>query len=443
MNGKTFIPFILSAFILSLTAPAISQGGTGAASTVAADSNECGKYLSTYREFLKYEIYQYAREPWRKAFEKCPSSSEKMYVDGVTMYRHDIEELSDGPVREGLIDTLMLIYDRRMQYFGGEGNVMGRKGIDLLTYRRSDMEQVQEAYTLLRKSIELEGEKSRDAVMLNFFSAGIALENKQIIDKKQLIEDHFMVTAILEKLEERSSRWKRTRETIDEIMEKERIFTCEALDAYFATRLDQNKGDLGFLEKMTSYYAASDCKKSDILLDALEQLYKLAPGPETAHQLAILYINRGDMNKASDYLKMAVLGENIASETRAEWFFELAVVSTATQDYCDAISYAREAISNKPEYGKAYMTLGDAIIASRSNMGDDFERRTAFWAAADKYTEAALSDPSLEAEARQKLKDYQGQYPSREEVFFRDLKEGDSYLVGGCINEYTSVRVRD
>jgi tetratricopeptide (TPR) repeat protein len=443
MNGKTFIPLILSAIILSLSAPAISQDGTEPSNTVAADSIECGKYLSTYREFLKYEIYQYAREPWRNAFEKCPSSSEKMYVDGVTIYRHDIEELPDGPVREGLIDTLMLIYDRRMQYFGGEGNVMGRKGIDLLTYRRTDTESVREAYTLLKKSIELEGEKTRDVVMLNFFSAGIALENKEIIDKTQIIEDHFMVTAILEKLEERSSRWKRTRETIDEIMKKERIFTCEAIDAYFTPRFGEHKSDLSFLEKMTSYYAASDCKQSEIQLDALEQLYKLAPGPETAHQLAILYLNTGDMTKASDYLKMAVVGENIDSETRAAWFFELAVVSAANKDYCDAISYAREAISNKPEYGKAYMALGDAIIASRSNLGDDFEKRTAYWAAADKYTEAALSDPSLDAEARQKLKDYRDQYPSKEDVFFRDLKEGDAYLVGGCINEYTSVRVRD
>ena len=41
-----------------------------------------------------------------------------MYVDGVTMYRNFIELAPDGPVREGLIDTLMLIYDRRKEYFG-------------------------------------------------------------------------------------------------------------------------------------------------------------------------------------------------------------------------------------------------------------------------------------------------------------------------------------
>ena len=51
-------------------------------------------------------------------------------------------------------------------------------------------------------------------------------------------------------------------------------------------------------------------------------------------------------------------------------------------------------------------------------------------------------DPSVAAEANKKLNDYAGQYPNNEEVFFRDLQDGDSYQVKGCINEYTTVRSR-
>jgi hypothetical protein len=88
------------------------------------------------------------------------------------------------------------------------------------------------------------------------------------------------------------------------------------------------------------------------------------------------------------------------------------------------------------------MVLGDAIIASRDNLGDDFEKRTAFWVAADKYTKAKSVDPSVAADANKKLNDYKSQYPNHEEVFFRDIKDGDSYQVKGCINEYTTVRSR-
>ena len=139
---------------------------------------------------------------------------------------------------------------------------------------------------------------------------------------------------------------------------------------------------------------------------------------------------------------MAVAGDNIENDTRAEWFYELAVVSRANKDYCEAISYAREAIAYKSDYGKAYITLGDAIIDSRDNLGDDFEQRTAFWVAADKYTKAKSVDPSVAEDANKKLNDYASQYPNNEEVFFRDMKDGDSYQVKGCINEYTTVRSR-
>jgi tetratricopeptide (TPR) repeat protein len=155
-----------------------------------------------------------------------------------------------------------------------------------------------------------------------------------------------------------------------------------------------------------------------------------------------LFIAKSDFQKAAQYLQMAVIGDNIDDETRAEWYYELAVVSQANKDYCDAIVWAREAIARNSSLGKAYLTLGDVIIASRSNLGDDFEQRTAFWVAIDKYSKAKAVDPSVTADANKRINDYKGQYPNNEEVFFRDLKEGDSYQVKGCINEYTTVRSR-
>ncbi len=152
---------------------------------------------------------------------------------------------------------------------------------------------------------------------------------------------------------------------------------------------------------------------------------------------------RVDMNSSAFDTYLGVVtpgGENIENDTRADWFYELAVVSSANKDYCEAIAYAREAIAYRSNFGKAYLTLGDAILASRDNLGDDFEKRTAFWVAADKYAKAKSVDPSVAADANKKLKDYAGQYPNHEEVFFRDLKDGDSYQVKGCINEYTTVR---
>ncbi|MCK4991264.1 MAG: hypothetical protein KAS29_12285, partial [Bacteroidales bacterium] len=189
-------------------------------------------------------------------------------------------------------------------------------------------------------------------------------------------------------------------------------------------------------------YDASGCDRSNIYTAALENLYQIEPGPESAHKLAIQFITMNDLEKAASYLKEAIQGENIDSETMALWYYELAVVSNANKDFCEAIDYAREAIRLKNEYGKAYLLLGDAFIAYRDSLGDDFRQRTAFWVAADKYKKAASVDPSLTEETNQKISEFAGQYPNNEDIFFLDLKDGDPYLVEGCINENTTVRSR-
>ncbi len=404
------------------------------------DSAACGILVSSYRTFFKLELYEDAYPTWIKAFEKCRDSSEMMYVDGVVMYRSFIESASDQQVREGLIDTLMLIYDLRMENFGGEGNILGRKGKDLLTYRRADILQVQKAYEMLKKSIELEGERSRETIMLNFISSGIQLYEEELIGDNQIMEDYIMLIGILDQLEDKSPRWKRTMATVDEIMRREGILSCEALDRYYNPHFEEYIDSYTFLETVIMAYGKAGCEASDIYLTASENLYKLDPGPESAHNLGILYISRNNFQKAAEYLKEAVQADSIDAETRAEWYYKLAVVSSANEDYCEAIQYAGEAIVNKSDFGKAYIILGDAIIASRSVLGEDIRQRSAFWVAADQYSKAASVDPSVGDEARQKLSDCIAQFPDREELFFLDMKDGDPYLVEGCINQNTTVR---
>jgi len=450
MKTKILKTIFLAILSLLFILPASSQKGIedGSKYGKGQDSINCIKNLSLYREFFKHSNYKDAINPWRGVFSECPGSSERMYVEGITMYRSFIESASDPARKDALIDTMLLIYDRRAKYYGGEGNVLGRKGIDLLRYRRLDSEgspdvdAMEEGYGYLKRSIEMEKSKTRDAVMVTFISASISLNNYERIEDNQVIDDYFMVTAIIDKLLKKSSRWPRAKGLIDDNMLKSGLLTCEALNGYFEPQYQANQDDKEFLEKVITFYTASGCDRSDLYVTVSEKMYEIEPGPKSAHNLAILFIAKNDYHKAAQYLKEAVVGIDIDNATRADWFYELAVVSSANKDYCEAIIYAKEAVANKSNHGKAYIIMGDAIIASRDRLGDDFEKRTAFWVAADKYTKAKSVDPSVTADANKKLNDYAGQYPNHEEVFFRDLKDGDSYQVKGCINEYTTVRSR-
>ncbi len=441
MKGKTLKPIVLAILIVLLSLPAFSQRPKVPVYR-SDDTTSCGHLISAYRTFFKEDMYDTALPTWLTAFNNCQDSSEMMYLDGVIMYRSFIEKSPEGPVKEGRIDTLMLIYDLRMENFGGEGNVLGRKGRDLLTYRGADIEQVHNAYDMLRKSVELMGNEAQDATMLLCISAGIKLAKQGKIDTSQVLADYIKVNGILVHRDKRGSRWERTRESIDNMMFKEDILTCEALNRYYEPLFEQNKNDLVFLETVLFSYNAAGCERSAYYAAASENMYLIEPSPESAHKVAIQFITMNDLENAASYLKKAVEGASVENGTRALWYYELAVVSNATNKHCEAIEYAREAIKLKSEYGKAYILLGDAFIAYRDSLGDDFQQRAAFWAATDKYKLAAQVDPTLAEETRQRLSDFTSQFPNSEDVFFLDLKEGDPYLVGGCINENTTVRPR-
>jgi hypothetical protein len=442
----TYIPrfLILSALMIFVQQAAVfSQEIISAADFNPKDGDDSGKLLSTYKEFFKWKEYELAQDSWWAVFNEYPEVSEKLYVDGVTMYRHFIEEAPEGQSLTGKVDTLMLIYDQRMAYFEGEGNVLGRKGSDLLKYRNDDIKQVEAAYGMLKKSLELEGDKSRAPVMLNYISASLMLEHAAVIDKSQVMENYFLVNGLLDQMGGESSRWRRTRASIDEMILKDDILSCAGLDLYFGTRFDQDSRDTDLLRQMIKYYTSAGCKQSDLYAAASENLHELAPGAQSAHNLALLFISRNDLEKADFYLKLAVAGKDIPNETLAEWFYELSIISLAREDACEAVSFAREAISNKDDYGKAYIALGDAFIASRKQLGDDFQQRTAYWAASDMYRAALRFDPTLGEESAEKLEICAAQFPDKEDIFFQDLEIGSSYMVRGCIQANTTVRSRD
>ena len=221
MNGmktKALKTILLTVMYLLFVLPAISQKGIedGSKYGKGQDSINCIKNLSLYMEFYKHNNYKDAIDPWRLVFGECPASSERMYVEGITMYRKFIESSSRPERTEELIDTLLLIYDRRIEYYGGggkEGNILGRKGIDQLRYRRLNADKsvnvaaVTDGYNNLKRSIELQQNKTRDAVMITFISASITLNQSNQIDDNQVIEDYFMATEIIDKLFDKSSRW--------------------------------------------------------------------------------------------------------------------------------------------------------------------------------------------------------------------------------------------
>jgi hypothetical protein len=88
----------------------------------------------------------------------------------------------------------------------------------------------------------------------------------------------------------------------------------------------------------------------------------------------------------------------------------------------------------------AYMLIGDIYVAStRTFDGTGIEKAAIFWVACDYYNKARKGFDCA-ADAVTKASDYRKYFPNKEDAFMEGLKDGQSYRVGGWINETTTVR---
>mgnify|MGYP003721903591 FL=1 len=97
--------------------------------------------------------------------------------------------------KQAYIDTLMMIYDNRIQYFGKHGYVLGKKGADLIKYSSSSYEQ---AYSILGKSLEMQGNSSEAGALLAYFKAATLMEKNEKLDKQAVLECYARVAEIID-----------------------------------------------------------------------------------------------------------------------------------------------------------------------------------------------------------------------------------------------------
>ena len=411
------------------------------------DSAKCIMNLSLYTEFYKqWKSSGYknasvkdAIGPWRKVYQTCPGARLGTYVDGVKMYTYYINKAKDEAKRNAYIDTLMMLYDSRIEYFGKEGYVLGRKGVDLYSLRLADYE---EAYNILKRSVELDGNDSYPDVIVFYMRA-----TKKMIDEGKASEDlifdnYELASQIIEANlatsdEKNRPNWENAKGNIDLTFEP--FATCEAIIKIYSPKFKENPEDLKMLKKLTKLLDKKKCTEDPLYFDATVKLYELEPSPESAFLIGKMMMKNKEYEKAIDYLKE---GEKLeSSDDRADAYLFIAECYRTMKNYSPARSYAYKSLEERPEDGNPYIMIGDMYAASNNICGDnDLAKKAVYWVAVDKYYKAKQVDPKVAEVADDRIRSYSIYFPPKEDIFFHNLNEGDEYLVECWINEKTRIR---
>ena len=407
------------------------------------DSIRCLKNLSLYREYARQKLYNDALPFWRIVYHECPKSSKNIYIDGVKIFKYLIEKEAEEEVKSAFIDTLMLIYEQRIKYYGGKCNVRGRQGVDLLRYRRNaDIIYIKQGYDYLKESLELCKGKTSEAVLATFLSASVTLCQNQKIDEVQVLDDYLSANDILTvkiKKEPEEESLKELRENLDNTFTNKPLCSCDLLVEVFSKRLEKNPHDIDNLKTITTILKKSDCCSTNLFFVASKNLHDSIPSAESAENIAIMAFVNDKYREAIKYYNQAIQMENNDLK-KADYYLGLAKSNYKLNDLPEAKNLALKAISYNKNWGEPYLLIGQTYADSKSSMTEECIPSAVYWAAVDKFNEAKNIDANVSNEANKLIITYSKYFPNREDAFFCGVNEGDIYKVGSWINETTIAR---
>lgn len=446
---------VVSIALLLMSLPAISQRpkihedpkyGKDSASRM-----QCAMQKSVYDQFYKQKNYVDAFDAWTYVYENCPQVSKNVFIHGAVILKYQMKAAKTATEQQQWVDSLMMLYDKRIEYFKDEGKVLQYKAMDLITYRKN---AVQETYDILHKSIELSGNKSLEAAIAKYMELTAALFSEGVLTQEVVIENYAKCIDILEaKLTKETKESKK--ETIQTSINNVEILfddsgaaTCESLIALFTPRFEAAPEDIDLLKKITTLLDKYECTDAELFVNASENLYRLEPSALAAYNLAKMFLKKAELDKAEDYYLEAI-GLEEDSLRLSRYYFQLGTLKNTKGNGELVRNYAYKALKYNPTNGEPYLLIGKAYATSAEDCGNElgqdgeqrmFYQNTIYWLAVDKFYKAKKHDPEIAEQADELIKTYSKYFPNKEQAFFMGVNEGDTFEIKCWINEKTTAR---
>jgi len=406
------------------------------------DSINCLRNFTLYREFVKQNDFKTALPYWKYVFKNCPMGSRNTYIDGVKMYKSFIEKEVLDQNKLLYLDTLIQIYDQRINYFPQDkGDQLIRKGIDILNYGGENIRYLEIAYKDLTEGVKILKKQTSEAGFIALITVANSIYKQNKLSAAEYINTYINIIPYLEP--QLSKAIEGNLEASKYIDKLDLLFSsaslpCDSLIKYYNSFYNNMQNNLYALKAILSTIKACGCSETDLYYNVSKTYYKLNPNADAAYTIALMALNKKEYNEAIKYLKEAIDKET-NNEKKAGYYYNLAIIYfTNLNNKQLARENAREAISLRPNWGDPYILI--AKMYAESNKECTELKGAVYWVAVDMLKKAKEADPSIEQDANKLIEYYSSLYPKKEDAFFLGIYEGNTYTVKCWINETTRAR---
>ena len=430
---------------------ALSSTSVFAQGKYGADSANCIKYLSFYKDYFKQKSYNEALPNWREAFKRCPpTANQTMLVDGTTLMRKLISQNSKNPVyREKLVDSLMMIHDIRIANYPKYAvTARNNKGLDLANYVQNDPERLYKEYGEI---IAGNKTKTKPTILLFYFDSAVELYKNGSLNEEEIIGVYEGCIELLSKMDPKDAADKEMvddmKVKIEELFASNNIADCDKLIELYTPKFEADPQNVELAEKIVRFMSAADgCTDNALFIAAATSIHKSNPTHTSAYTLYKLNASTGKSAEAVKYLQEAIDREDSDAAQDAEYYYELAVYNFKCGNNLAAEQAAKKVIplaTTSEVKGKTYMLIGTIWGGVRCD-GNDIAKRAPYWVAVDYFERAKAADPELAAEANKRINEYKKYYPLTADAFMFGVNDGETYQVScGGFKANTTVRTQN
>ena len=439
-----------------LLAAALVMVGVSASAQDFSDDAKYGAWGATNEErasnigasnFLKDEIdaknYDAATVYLQQLLNNCPGASQQTFARGVTLYKNKANRARTIDQKKVYIDSILLIYDLRLQYFGnhpknGKDYILDMKARDMLRYCTTNRPLLREGL----KDAALESGRIHYDIASSYFKYLCEdFEYDDSVTSDMILYEYERLTPVFAEVSAEDEQY---REIFETSFGTSGAASCENLEKRFGAKLAADPDNQELLAQAVALMSRAQCT-SDFFFATTEKYYAVKPSSETALFLAQGFQGRGENDKALKYLREALAVETSPS-AKEPLYVQIALIEIGNQNYTAAAEAARELRNINPENGYAYFILGQCY-ASTPCQDDKIGGASVYWAAYDAMAQAVnlLKDvPEVQKAAQQLMNAYRGAFPMQETCFFAELTAGERYTItcGFAAGQSTTVRYR-
>lgn len=387
-----------------------------------------------------------ARKDFMWAFNNCPGCKKTVLVNGPTLLKYYIDNETDEAKKEGLIDTLLMSYDMRIQYWGDEGKAMMYKGVSLAKYRKNAYE---EQFNTLNRALELQGNNMSAVGLQYYMRSMIYLVKGKKKTCEDIVTEYVRISDIIQ-----VNRDKMGYAAAEKSILK-MIGSClkpKILVDLYEKNFDANKDNLDWLNQAKGLIKAKNCLKDEEVKDRAAVIYQkiveaahdLDPSFASAIALGGVFVGKDDA-KAKKYIDQA---DSLASsdDEKVELYNTLAAMYFNQKKYSQVRTQARKALAIKKN-NESYSWIAEAYGASQPRCLDmKFGGVEVYWIAVDYLykAKAAAETEEEKAHIQKRINKISSFFPKADDpkIFMQGGKDGDTAEVGCWIGQTTTVRLK-